>query len=884
MAPWLKALNQGKQLITVNSRLCDRLHDEFCLLNPMKNKVFERPPIHSLGQWLNQIWEIFEGLAWVDVQLLSPFQELAIWENILETLADEHALMHIRPTAKMASAAWSRLVKWQIPLNELKQSLGEDSLNFYHWALAFQHRLEKEKALDSASLMETCLHIISEHPEIIQQHEVFQRPICLWGFDDWPPQSEVFFSKLKEWGISVNILEPIALKHSRVFWAGFEQQEEEWWACLNWLKPFLDQPSIHPIGIVVPNLPDCRRELDAFFKAHLNEGHRHRGPIDQISERFNLSAGTPLAHQPIIHCALNACFLLTSRITMGQMEALLGSAFFFKGLSALLFHAQALELWKKEGILEFVPEALEGHMGWIESQTQGVYWGWPTRLQELIAWKAKVQEKGPVRYWKRVFETLWHHLDWPGERQLTSIEHQAVSRWQHLCEEWLQLDALLGELDVHQAIDSLSKIAHDVPFQPQSAQVPIHVLGALEAGGHSFRALWVMGLTHEHWPPPAAPNPFLPMALQRKYNMPHASPARELAFCQKLTQRFATCAPEVVFSYPKRDGASTFLPSPLILGFEPYPLKSLPRPMPPLNAQLKCVEDAIVPVDKGETIRGGSDILKLQAQCPFKAFSVIRLGVKEEDHGPSGHLLLKRGILLHETLEALWAQLKNSSQLKQMKSEVLGEMIQNAIDTRLASFTGAFPSYPIHQLQAIEKKRLAILIHRWLSLEKTRPDFQVLEQEKWHRLSLSGLKLKLRLDRVDKLADGQVVIIDYKSGSPSLSACLGDRPDEPQLLLYSLSHFHAQLAGVALAQVNYKQCQFVGIVEGEALPQCIPPSKVALNSAKELSTLARQTLEPLVTEFLSGIAWVDPKRGRVTCQNCHLPPFCRIYSQETHDE
>src|SRR5690606_11198928 len=69
--------------------------------------------------------------------------------------------------------------------------------------------------------------------------------------------------------------------------------------------------------------------------------------------------------------------------------------------------------------------------------------------------------------------------------------------------------------------------------------------------------------------------------------------------------------------------------------------------------------------------------------------------------------------------------------------------------------------------------------------------------------------LQLRIDRVDQLNNGELLLIDYKTGSPKAKSWLGERPDEPQLPLYAVSS-QEPVAAIAFAQINAKARQWIG--------------------------------------------------------------------------
>jgi ATP-dependent helicase/nuclease subunit B len=138
----------------------------------------------------------------------------------------------------------------------------------------------------------------------------------------------------------------------------------------------------------------------------------------------------------------------------------------------------------------------------------------------------------------------------------------------------------------------------------------------------------------------------------------------------------------------------------------------------------------------------------------------------------------------------------------------------------------------------------------------------------------------LKIDRIDELADGRQVVIDYKTGEVKPAQWFGERPDEPQLPLYSMA-VGGDIAGVLFAQVKAGGMAFNGVTADEGLAPGVK-SYERLAQTREASSWPevlrdwRATMERLGEAFRNGEALVDPKQYPGTCTYCELKPLCRI--------
>jgi probable DNA repair protein len=830
----------GITVVTPNRRLAQALQGEFDAHQSANGlTAWEAPDILPFGAFVERLWEnaLYSPIGEKLPLLLTPAQEQRLWEEILAA----SGLLAIPQAAAHCREAWGLLHAWRIGPGQGN----EDAAAFSRWSNDYQRRTKGE--IDAARLPDLMVSFMDE----------IKKPALLvaYGFDILPPQTREFLEKL-----DYVPCRPAAVQGSarRTSYASARLELE---AAAAWARERLEQGRSR-IGVVVPGLARRRKEVQRVFSRVMRPGFNLPGSA-AAPMPFNLSLGAPLADFPLVE-AISDLLELASRPVAFACASRLVRSPFVGGADAEMAPRARLDAKLRRTLEASV--TLPKLIASVDDcpKLRGV-------LENLF--KINKVEKRSAGEWARHFSAVLEAAGFPGERTLDSAEFQTRAKWHETLGEFAKLERTTKEMSFGDAFSCLERLCADTLFQPESAEAPIQVLGVLESAGLRFDCLWVSGLTDEAWPLAARPNPFIPVALQKQAGIPQASAEGSLELDRRLTQEWLGAAAEVVLSYPKKEADRELAPSPLILAIEEsaLALPELPRYRDLIfsNREMTSVEDERGPRVAPGAVRGGTRVLADQAACPFRAFAHWRLHAQALEEPAAGPDARDRGKLLHELMKEIWAQLKGSSSLKGDLEPVISRAADAAV--RTLGLEGRFAE--------LERGRLAKLAREWLELEKSRPPFEVLHLEERREISIAGLSLSGRIDRMDRLVEkkarGGHVLIDYKTGgNVSPKAWDPPRPDDPQLALYAVSA-PEEIAAVAFAAVRPGAMKFMGYSRAEGM---IPNVKGARDWPALLAAW-RQEAEALGRAFAAGEARVDPKNDLATCRLCDLQTLCRVYEK-----
>lgn len=872
-------------ILCPSARLARSIQHDVAKQHLQSGKVqWRSADVFTLGQWLDGIIE--QGLLTSEISeqnppyLLSAFNEQLLWEEVItQSLRknDFGELFDISGLARAAMEANRYVVAWN--LHVAREHQAEETRQFLQWQRVFQQRCDVLGALENVRYMDWQLNQLAQGVGDLPPRILFG------GFDQTAPQEQRLRDILLQRGVEVAEYQTTADVAAHAQHLQLENQDAECRAAVAWARQQLAENPQSKLAIVVPRLTEVRNQLadlldDVFYPLSTRPG------LVDLPRHYNFSLGVPLAQQPMIQAALNLLRMLTlHQVQQSDVSMLLLSPFW----SASRREADARALLDA-AIREKLPMqfTLARLVEFIEvQQAEGL------QLESLSAaiQAAMAIEKGrklSALQWAQTFERILEALGWPGERNINSIEYQAMNAWQKALQQLARMDVLNKKLSASEAAYYLQQICADQVFQSETELEPsIQILGIMEGLSAPVDALWCMHMNDHIWPPPARPNPLLPAFIQRAAELPNADNQVQAVFAATIQQRILHSAQQVIFSSSRMDGESQLRPSPPMQGFNPFEgVMPLAETLAELLAQIghdaiERVDDHLAPpVQEGEHVSGGTGLLKAQAVCPAWAFYQYRLGAKALRIPTTGLDNMARGSLVHSVLEAFWRK-RHFADLRQMSTKTLMQVLNEAVTNSLQAFA-AESSVVSATVLELEAERLLRLLGDWLAYEKARDvSFRIVDCEVGKKVQICGIELTLKIDRVHRLEKGGLEFVDYKTGQlPAISSWGEDRITEPQLPIYAT--FYAdpddQVAGIYFGMVKTAEHAFTGVSEEtfEVEPNLRKPKFTQnFNDWQQLLGHWKTAIEAIATELRAGEAAV-----RFSDENalmyCEVLPLLRL--------
>jgi RecB family exonuclease len=300
--------------------------------------------------------------------------------------------------------------------------------------------------------------------------------------------------------------------------------------------------------------------------------------------------------------------------------------------------------------------------------------------------------------------------------------------------------------------------------------------------------------------------------------MPDATPGDSLEFAARVLQRVIDSANSAVISWPCRDGDAELSPSPLLARLSLQSPVAVPDPgwhaIEWQNSQAveRLEADTGPPLLADERVSGGARTVQLQSVNPFAAFARGRLGIMDVPGIESGLPATLRGSVAHRVLHAFLADKPDSAATAGWTAAELEERSEQALSAVFRSAQRHFD--PLHRrLMDFERERLKKILGKFVTVERLRPRYSIACVEERFEFERYGVRLSLRVDRIDRLDDKSCLIIDYKTGMPkSLLNRRGELSDL-QLAVYAMAIdgvVSGTVGGLAIVNIDSRAITYKG--------------------------------------------------------------------------
>ncbi len=801
---WLtEAVDAGAEIVTASRRLARelrRVHDARQLEQGFT--AWRTPRILSWEAWLNAFVDSADAGAGFP-RRLHPQASAILWERCIAGAADVQVLDH-GALVRQSRQAWQRINDWRVPLADLRHhAANDDEKLFASAADAYRRLLDRHGWIDGALL-----------PEFVAARlrtgalEVPAR-VVLAGFDRLTPAAEALAAALETRGCRLSLAPPPAHGAAPRI-VSCADADAELRAAGAWARAQLASHPEARIAIVYPGLEQHAARAERLVREGLAPGWQQGGR--EYAAAVQVSYGRKLIDYPLVAIAIGWLQWARRGLSSGEVSLLLRTPLAGGGA---IGGCSRLELaLRRLPDRRWSPASLAGALRGADESAEAL--AWLARADSVAQAGFGDAEPASPASWAARIHAFLDRIGWPGEQAWDSAEFQLVNRWRELLNEFSRIEPVRPRLKYGEALARLLQAGAEVVWQPESAPGVVQLLGTLEAAGLEFDHVRVGNLHALQWPPPAHPLPLVSRALQRQAGMPDATPADTLAFAQRTLARLAGSAPHVVLSWPRADRESELGPSPLLAAYAAADAADVPDPgwyaasLAGSGTTARIAADPVPRVQPDERVLGGAYTVQRQVTDPFSAFACGRLGVSELPLMQPGLSAMLGGSIVHAALYELLKSRPTSSELRGWIAEgSLAARVAAAVDAALAPHERQADGV-LRRLLALERRRLNPVLLDFVTRESRRAPFAVESVETTRVLLAHGVRLELRVDRIDRLADGSLLVIDYKTGAVKSLLDRNGQPKDVQLVVYAAA-LDRDVAALVLVNLAGSGIRYRGI-------------------------------------------------------------------------
>ncbi|MGJ8686290.1 MAG: PD-(D/E)XK nuclease family protein, partial [Spongiibacteraceae bacterium] len=764
----------GRSVVLMPSEAsAKQLRDDIARLRGGHDQAFiEQLTVVPVDQWLVALWDA----SFPAKQVLRPIQLQALARSVIENsdcFPDD--CLNIMEISRQFVDAFQLLADYQLSDAAEHYLFSREYQAFYQWRQALQVLLDEQAALSSAQLPEHLQALLLQNaldlPDQLLLHPLLTLTPAIEGFVDACGES-----------LSCQPLELVENESTLSLSAETQIQDE----CDRVAAAVADTLTAHEgddmlgYALLVPDMRRYQQPLQASLCRYFYPASLFPREADGLREPWQFEGVEKLLSYPLISAAWDIISLQTRGLPLDQLSRVLRSRF-VQGWPEQRSERAALDLQWRERLTS--ESTLRSAL--VQSEPGTVVF--LAELQQLL--ETAPAEQLPSS-WVRFFDQCLLASGWPNADDDDHVVQQCRRGFSQAMDVFRALDRQLGEISHSAALGWLQNILSSKRFSvARDWPCPIRIMTYDDAVGLNFDALWILGLDDGALPRAAAPQPFLPSALQRSAGIVQSDPARCLLRDRQLLASLLTASPVVQLSYSRENASGSPVGPCNLLPVLDLVLSDEPSSRYAVSGSLRLPDsDAIGAVSPAQrkAIRGGTGLFKEYAQSPFFAFLKYRLYLQPFPLPVEGLDHRLQGILLHDALQFFWEQIKSKSALEALAENKLISTVSDCAERAMAAPQLALSRFS-SGLLAIEKARIVELVVCWLKTKEAErlEDFEVVACEQTRREEFMGIPLTLRIDRIDNVS-GKILLIDYKTGAIDGKSLNANQLTEPQLPIYAL--------------------------------------------------------------------------------------------------
>ncbi len=834
------------------------------------------PVVLPASVWLQTLWDALSLCAPLPT-LLSPGQERALWQRVIARSSATPGAFSNEALMTEAARAWRLANTWRCPDALLSGDDALDVQTYFAWQRNFRAALQKNSWITQGELTAALAEKLApEHAW--PAHIVCSRVVTLPTVQDDPALNNLLVV-LQNRGIALAQLAwceaptPAQCKT-------FSRPGDEWHAAATWAKAAVAANPLAQVVIVVPQLHTVRHAVKRVMRDVLVPEH-WGDPRADNGARFNLSLGVRLSDVPRVAGALAWLAWAGAPLPLAQVRAALAAPF-----------VPAAQFWVKKALNLGFSELSMGAFARRAIPEHPVH-----AFANCIAQWPK---SALPSEWSTHLHTALASVGFPGV-DLDSDNAQAAVALFDVIDGLFELDVVIGACSAEDALAELRARCSTHDFQAEGKDAPIQVLGLYESLGIACDALWLTGATDDVLPEASELSPMLPRVWQRAVPVGRATPDVMRDAAARMWAQWERAAPAFVVSISGGDAEHPVRPAACVRSTA-WEAMGADAPAHETLATLQGIPDNVgLPFERNE-LPGGTSLLQQQAECGFRAYADYRLGTRPFPSEEIGLPAPLRGQAVHGALAALWRTVQTQANWLNADAPQQAQWVASAAAEAMVLIQKAcqrrnLPTW----LAPLYETQLNSLLFEWIETrEVPRAPFEVAHVELETTLRMGAHSADVRMDRVDCLQDGSLLVIDYKTGQvPSLAGLQEPHTAilQPQLPAYALALAGdlAKVSGVAYARVLREATSLRGLAAvapdnksantwlDEASGRDKSQTQLVAQAWQPLQTMWADALGKSVSDFVAGEAAVAPARA-VVCRTCAREALCRIDAQTEEED